>query len=99
MAVKVFIKRTCEDPGKEKELFKLVRKTRSLVPQQPGYLSSEYVKKIDPPVDIVAISTWHSLEEWQNWFKSEERKEIQSQIDAIPGVKTTYKIYRAAKTE
>jgi hypothetical protein len=47
MAIRVFIKRICEDPSNEKELFSLVRKLRSLVPQQPGYLSSEYVKKSD----------------------------------------------------
>jgi heme-degrading monooxygenase HmoA len=99
MAIRVFIKRTCEDPSKEKELFKLVRKLRSLVPQQPGYLSSEYVKKTDHPKDIVAISTWESADYWQNWYESEERRETQSQIDAIPGVKTTYQTYEDTRTE
>lgn len=99
MAIRVFIKRVCEDPDKEKELFSLVRKIRTLVPLQPGYLSSKYVKKIERPKDIVAISTWDSLEDWQNWYESEERKEIQSQMDAIPGVKTTYEIYEDTKTE
>ena len=99
MAIRVFIKRICEDPSKEKELFSLVRKLRSLVPQQPGYLSSEYVKKTDHPKDIVAISTWDSSEDWQNWFESEERREIQSKIDAIPGVKTTYEFYEDTKIE
>ena len=99
MAIRVFIKRICEDPRKERELFSLVRKLRSLVPQQPGYLSSKYVKKTDHPKDIVAISTWDSSEDWQNWYESEERREIQSKIDAIPGVKTTYQIYEDIKTE
>jgi len=48
---------------------------------------------------IVAISTWDSSEDWQNWFESEERREIQSKIDAIPGVKTTYQIYEDTKVE
>jgi heme-degrading monooxygenase HmoA len=99
VAIRVFIKRTCEDPSKEKALFSLVRQLRSLVPLQPGYLSSEYVKKTDPPKDIVAISTWESLEDWRNWYESEERREIQSKIDAIPGVKTTYQSYEDTKTE
>ncbi len=99
MAVKVFIRRICEDSGKERELLTLVRKIRTLVPLQSGYLSSKYVKKIDPPKDIVAISTWESLEDWQKWYESEERREVQSKIDAIPGVKTTYQTYEDAKTE
>jgi heme-degrading monooxygenase HmoA len=99
MAIRVFIKRTYEDSSKEKELYGLIRKLRSLVPQQPGYLSSKYVKKIDPPKDIVAISTWDSLKDWQKWYESEERREIQSKIDAIPGVKSTVQIYEDTKTE
>lgn len=99
MTVRVFIKRICEDPGKEKELFSLIRKLRSLVPQQPGYLSSKYVKNIAPPKDIVAISTWDTLEDWQNWYGSEERRKIQSKIDALHGVKSTVQIYEDAKTE
>ena len=99
MAISVFIKRICEDPINEKELFSLVRKIRSLVPQQPGYLSSKYVKKVDRPKDIVAISTWDSLDDWKSWYESEARRELQSQIDAIPGVKTTYQIYEDTKTE
>ncbi len=99
MAIRVFIKRLCEDPGKKKELFSLIRKIRSLVPLQPGYLSSKYIKKIDHPKEVVGISTWDSLEDWQAWYKSEERREIQSQIDAIPGCKTTYQIYEDTKTE
>ena len=99
MAIRVFIKRICEDPGKEKELFSLVRKLRSLVPQQPGYLSSKYVKKTDHPKDIVAISTQDFSEDWQNWYESEERREIQTKIDAIPGVKTTDEFYEDTKIE
>jgi heme-degrading monooxygenase HmoA len=99
MAIRVFIKRICEDPSNEKELFRLIRKIRSLVPQQPGYLSSKYVKKIDYPKDIVAISTWDSLENWRSWYESEARREIQSKIDAIPGVKSTVKIYEDTKIE
>ena len=77
---RVFIKRTCEDPGNEKEFIGLIRKLRTLVPLQPGYLWSKYVKKIDPPKDIVAISTWISLGDWQNWIESEERREITETI-------------------
>ena len=44
------------------------------------------------------LSSWFSFEDWQTWFESEERKEIQSKIDAIPEVTTEYSIYRYIKT-
>ena len=97
MAIKVFIKRKCPK-GKEKELFRSIKEIRRRVPQQSGYISGEYLKSIDETNEIVTISSWFSLEDWQAWFVSEERKEIQSKIDSIPGVTTDYRIYRYIKT-
>ena len=97
MAVKVLIKRKFPK-DKEKELFRSIKEIRRRVPQQPGYISGEYLKSIDDTNDIVAISSWYTLESWQAWFESEERKEIQSKIDSIAGVTTEYSIYRYIKT-
>jgi len=97
MAIKVFIKRECPKE-REKELFRCIREIRIRVPQQPGYISGEYLKSIDDANEITTISSWFSLEDWQAWFESEERERIQAVIDAIPGVTTEYSIYRYIKT-
>ena len=97
MAIKVLIKRKCPK-GKERELFRSIKEIRRRVPLQPGYISGEYLKSIDETNEITAISSWYTLEDWQTWFESKERKEIQSRIDAIPGVTTEYRLYRYIKT-
>ena len=97
MAIKVFIKRRFPK-DKEKELFRCIREIRRLVPQQPGYISGEYLKSIDETNEIATISSWFGVEDWYAWFDSEERKSIQAKIDAIPGVTTEYTIYRYIKT-
>ena len=97
MPIKVFIKRKCPK-DKERELFRHIKEIRRSVPQQPGYISGEYLKSIDETNEIVTISSWFSLEDWQTWYDSEERREIQSKIDSIPGVTTEYTIYRYIKT-
>lgn len=99
MAIKVLIKRKFpKDKDLEKELFSYIKEIRRRVPQQPGYISGEYLKSIDDKDEIATISTWFSYEDWQTWFESEERKKIQSSIDAIPGITTDYAIYRYIKT-
>lgn len=99
MSIKVFIKRKFpKDKNSEKELFRCIKEIRRRVPQQPGYISGEYLKSIDEKDEIATISTWFSLEDWQAWFETEDRKEIQTSIDAIPGVTTEYAIYRYIKT-
>ena len=97
MAIKVFIKRNCPK-DKERELFRCIKEIRRKVPQQAGYISGEYLKSIDEKNEIVTISSWFSLEDWQHWFRSKERKEIQSRIDSIEGVTSDYSIYRYIKT-
>ena len=97
MAIKVFIKRKVPKE-KERELFKCIREIRRHVPQQPGYISGEYLKSIDESNEIATISSWFSVEDWYAWFDSDNRKEIQAKIDAIPGVTTEYRIYRYIKT-
>jgi heme-degrading monooxygenase HmoA len=99
MAIKVFIKRRFpKNKNSEKELFRCIKEIRRIVPQQSGYISGEYLKSIDEKDEITTISTWFSLEDWQTWFESKDRKEIQSTIDAIPGVTTGYSVYRYIKT-
>lgn len=97
MAIKVFIRRSYPKE-QQKELNKHIREIRSLVPMQPGYISSEYLKTIDDSNEIMTISSWFSLEDWQAWLDSDKRKEIQDKIDTIEGVTSEYRIYRYIKT-
>lgn len=93
MAIKVFIRRKFPK-DKEKEFFSYIREIRSLVPLQPGYISSEYLKTIGGKNEIATISTWFSIEDWQAWFESDARKAIQAKIDGIEGVESEYTTYR-----
>ena len=97
MAIKVFIRRKFPR-GQEKELMRYIRQIREVVPSQPGYVSGEYLKAININDEITTISSWFSLEDWQTWYESEERKAIQAKIDALDGVISDYTIYRVIKT-
>lgn len=94
MAVEVLIKRRFI---KEKEavLAPLIVRLRSLALAQPGYISGETLKCIDPTGDdeYLVRSTWRSVEDWKTWLHSEARTAIQSKIDAITGEATEYRIY------
>lgn len=97
MAIKVFIRRKFPRES-EKDLIRYIRQIREIVPSQPGYESGEYLKAINVNDEITTISSWFSLEDWQTWFESKERKAIQARIDALPGVTSEYTIYRVIKT-
>ena len=92
MAVKIFIKRTMTT-SHEDRLIALLHKMRSVCLVQPGYVSGQTLKRLDKPGEQLVISTWKSIEEWENWFNSPERNEIQLEIDALLGEDTSYAIY------
>jgi heme-degrading monooxygenase HmoA len=55
----------------------------------PGYISGQTLKRLDRPGERIAIRTWRSVEHWENWFKSSERRKIQLEIDSLLGEETT----------
>ena len=94
MAIQVLIRRRFI---KEKEavLAPRVVRLRSLALAQPGYISGETLKCIDPTGDdeYLVRSTWRSVDDWKTWLHSKERTAIQSEIDAITGEATEYRMY------
>ena len=61
--------------------------------QQDGYISGETLRRRENPEEFLVISTWRSFEDWQNWFNSGKRKELQSKFDILSGRETTYEVY------
>lgn len=94
MAVDVIIRRKFKKEQAE-ELAPLIVKLRSLATVQPGYISGETLKCIDPPgqFEFLVISIWQSAEDWHNWLQSDARNVIQKEIDDLTGGTTDYRIY------
>jgi heme-degrading monooxygenase HmoA len=46
------------------------------------------------PQEFLVISTWRSLEDWQKWFNSSQRKELHSKVDMLLEGGTTYEAYQ-----
>jgi len=66
---------------------------RSISVGQPGYISGETLKRFDKSGESLVVTKWQSVHYWNQWFKSEERSEIQSKIDQLLGEETQYEIY------
>jgi len=92
MAVRVLIKRKVT-PEKESDLLPLIMRLRLMAAQEPGYVSGETLRKADDPNTYLVISTWHSIEDWNNWSSTKTRADIQKQIDDLLGQETAYEIY------
>jgi len=92
MAVKILIKRSIGQ-GVAPVVRPLIVELRAHAMKQPGYISGETMKCIDRPGEYLVISTWQSLDDWNRWIKSQERKILEKKIDSITGKPTEYMTY------
>ena len=92
MAVKILIKRSIEQEVAP-VLRPLIVELRTHAMKQPGYIKGETLKCIDRPGEYLVISTWESLDDWNNWLASQERKILEDKIDSITGKSTEYTTY------
>jgi heme-degrading monooxygenase HmoA len=96
MSIKIIIKRNVPK-DMEKELLPLIKELRILTTKQEGYISGETLDRVDKPGQSLVISTWQSVEDWNNWVNSSERIAIQDNIDTLLGEKTEYELYGHAQ--
>ncbi len=81
MAVKILIKRKIKD-GNMQAAARLLINSRKGAMSQPGYISSETMRSLDDPAQIVVVSMWQRKEDWQAWKNSEGRKSIQAEFES-----------------
>jgi heme-degrading monooxygenase HmoA len=92
MAVKILIRRNVPE-NKAREMIPLFRKMRTLANAQPGYITGETMRNLEKPDEFLVISTWETSDDWKRWVQSNDRQQIQSQIDDLLGGKTEYEIF------
>ena len=95
MAIHVIIKRrfTINDPEK---LLPLLDELNEAAMQQQGYLSTATLRSVESPEDYMVISRWETAEDWQSWFQSKERRDLQGRVDSLIGERTFYEIFEPA---
>jgi heme-degrading monooxygenase HmoA len=90
--IRIHVRRDIPEDKKE-DVMLLIIKLRSLSMGNAGYISGETLKRFDKPGESLVVTKWQSVHYWNQWFKSEERSEIQSKIDQLLGEETQYEIY------
>jgi len=92
MAIKVLIKRKIKD-GKMNEASKLLIKARYNAMGQQGYISSETLSGCDDQNNMVVVSMWQKIENWNQWEKSELRAENETKFELLLDGPVEYETY------
>ena len=92
MAVKILIKRQIKD-GNMQAAARLLINSRKGAMSQRGYISSETMRSLDDPNQIVIVSMWKDVESWEAWKSSEARKAIENEFKDFIDGQTQYEQY------
>jgi len=93
MAVDVLIKRKVKPGHQAKQLVPLILKMRAMALGQPGYISGETLCKVENPEECLVVSRWASIDDWNRWVNSKERKTLEEKIETLTGEKSDYSVY------
>ena len=92
MAVKVLIKRKISG-DMSVPLNMLFMEIRYAAMRQKGYIGGETLRRVDVPGEYLVISRWQTLEDWNHWLVSDERREYQEKIDTLTDIETKFEVY------
>ena len=79
------------------KLISLLTELNSHSKEQPGYISRETLRSLENPEDYLVRCQWETVEDWDKWLHSKERRDIQGKIDSIIGEKTFYEVFEPVR--
>jgi len=92
MSVHVMSKRKFQIEETEK-MISLLGELSSRSKEQPGHISRETLRSLDNPGEYLVRVEWETVESWDKWLHSKERRDIQGKIDSIIGEKTFFEVF------
>ena len=93
MTVKIVMARQVLDGGMDAvmDLIALMRREAS---HQPGFIVGETLRPLPNSRQVLVITSWQTIENWNVWFDHPVRSKLQKEMDFYLAGRTEYTIYR-----
>ena len=92
MAVKIMVARQAVCGGMDTVLT-LIRAMRREASSQPGFILGETLAPMPRSREILVITAWQTIDDWNAWFGHPVRSGLQQKMDAYLEGRTEYTIY------
>jgi len=79
MTIKIIIERQFKDTPKA-EIISILNDLRIRAMGQPGYISGETLVEVENNKNLVVLSNWTSIDDWQTWRDSAERSSLEAKL-------------------
>ena len=81
--VRVIIEHYVKDAKDVEAVIEVIRQLRNEAMKRPGYITGETLINTEDDCNILVISTWRSLEDWNDWDTSDLRIKITQPMDPL----------------
>ncbi len=79
MSVKIMIVRKFKEAPSEEDL-RGIDELRIKALRQKGYIGGETVVNCDDNREVMVLSAWSSLEDWETWARDQERDKLEDEL-------------------
>ncbi len=79
MSIKIMIKRRFKEPVSA-ETLEIIDEIRMKALKDKGYIGGETLVNCDDSKEVLVISSWSSLEEWEAWYEKKEWEELEKKL-------------------
>ncbi len=81
--VRVIIEHQVKEVKDVERVIATMRELRNEAMKRSGYITGETLVNTEDDRNVLVISTWHRLENWQEWDTSETRLKITAGIKSL----------------
>jgi len=81
--VRVIIEQQVKELKDVESVIATIRELRNEAMKRSGYITGETLVNTEDDCNILVISTWHHIENWQEWDTSEIRLKITAGINPL----------------
>jgi len=92
--VRVIIEHQVKDAKDVDRVLTIIRDLRNEAMRRQGYITGETLVNTEDACNVLVISTWHNLKNWQDWDTSETRLNITEGIKPLLAKPYTVRTYR-----
>ena len=92
--IKVIIDHHVKDQKDVEAVIEIIRQLRNAATRQLGNITGETLINTKDRRNILVISVWRRVEDWNAWDKSEERKKLTQQMHQLLAKPYTFRTFQ-----
>ena len=79
MSYKIIIERKFKE-APDREILRIIDEIRIKALRNRGYIGGETIVNVDDNREVIVISAWSSVDDWNIWYEGKEWKELEKKL-------------------